>query len=98
MEKVTNPQVKILASGNSFTAKLMQANAGKLLREHLASTESILVIQEGECVFNMNGKDLTLKQGEAIVVPSETKHQIKAIKDFKAIHFMPKNIKFQFFG
>jgi hypothetical protein len=43
MEKVANPQVKMLVSDNSFTAKLMQANAGELLLEHLSSTESILV-------------------------------------------------------
>ena len=97
MEKVTKPTVKTLATGNKLVAKQMQANAGELLPAHLANVESILFIQEGECVFKMNDKDHVLKQGDAIVVPPGTKHQIRANKDFKAIHFMTNEIKFEFF-
>ncbi len=97
MEKVTKPLVKVLATGNKLVAKQMQAKAGELLPAHLANLESILFIQEGECIFKMNDKDKVLKQGDAIVVPPDTKHQIKASKDFKAVHFMPNEIKFEFF-
>lgn len=98
MEKVTKPKVRILAAGNNLIAKQMQAKAGELLPEHLANLESILLMQEGECTFKMNGKEQVLKQGESIVVPPEVKHQIKANTDFKAVHFMPKDIKFEFFN
>ncbi|MGO3183911.1 MAG: cupin domain-containing protein [Aequorivita sp.] len=97
MEKVTKPKVKMLASGKKLVAKQMQANAGELLPAHLANLESILVVQEGECVFKINDENHVLKQGDSIVVPPEIKHQIKANKDFKAIHFMPKDIEFKFF-
>ena len=98
MEKVTQPKVKTLASGGKLMAKQMQANAGELLPEHIANIESILFIQEGECVFKMNNKDLVLKQGDTIVVPAEIKHQIRANTDFKAVHFMSNDIKFKFFN
>lgn len=98
MEKITPPKVKTLALGSQLTAKQMQANAGELLPEHLASIESIVLVQEGECVLKMNGKDHVLKEGDAIVVPPEVKHQIKANTDFKAVHFMPNEIKFKFFN
>lgn len=98
MEKVTQPTVKTLASGSKLIAKQMQANAGELLPAHLANVESILLIQEGECIFKMNAKDKVLKQGDVIIVPPDTKHQIKANHDFKAVHFMPKAIKFEFFN
>ncbi|NEN22373.1 cupin domain-containing protein [Cryomorpha ignava] len=75
----------------------MQANAGELLPVHLASLESILLVQEGECTFKMNDKEHVLKAGDALVVPPEIKHQIKANTDFKAVHFMPKKIVFKFF-
>ena len=75
----------------------MSAKAGDLLPKHLANIESILFVEEGECIFMMNGEDTILKKGEGITVPSETIHQIKAVTDFKGIHFMPKEIKFQFF-
>lgn len=98
MEKITKPKVKTLITGNKLVAKQMQANEGELLPTHLANMESILLIQEGECILKMNGEDQVLKEGDAIVIPPETKHQIKASKDFKAAHFMPNEIKFTFFN
>lgn len=97
MGKVTQPNVKILTSGHELVAKQMQANAGELLPAHLANLESILMVQEGECILKIQNKDHVLKQGDAFVVPPEIKHQIKVNKDFKAVHFMPKKIKFKFF-
>lgn len=98
MEKITPPKVRTLAAGEKLIAKQMQANEGDLLPAHLASIESILLIQEGECIFKMNQEELVLKQGDSIVVPAEVKHQIKAKTDFKAVHFMPKEIDFKFFN
>lgn len=97
MEKITKPKVKGLASGTNFTAKQMQGNAGDLLPEHLANVESIIFIHEGECILKMNGEDKLLKPGDALIIPPETKHQFKVITDFKGVHFMPKEIEFQFF-
>lgn len=97
MEKVTPPKVKALAEGSHLTAKQMQANAGQLLPEHLANLESILFIREGTCIFKINHEEQELTQGDTIIVPPEIRHQIKAITDFKAIHFMPKDIEFKFF-
>ena len=77
--EITNPTVKTLASGTKLIAKQMQANEGELMPAHLASIESILLIQEGECVFSMNGEDRVLKPGDAIIIPPETRHQISCL-------------------
>lgn len=98
MEEVTKPKVKALASGTNLIAKQMQGGAGELLPKHLANVESIIFIHEGECILKINGKDKPLKQGDAFIVPPEVKHQFKATTDFKGIHFMPKEIEFQFFN
>lgn len=97
MQKITKPRIRPLASGINLEAKQMQANAGELLPKHIASLESILFIQEGECTLNINGEDNLLKQGDAFIVPAEIIHQIRAETQFKGIHFMPKGIEFQFF-
>lgn len=97
MEQVVNPTVRTITTGNNLIAKQMSAKAGDLLPKHLANIESILFVEEGECIFMMNGEDTILKKGEGITVPPETIHQIKAVTDFKGIHFMSKEIKFQFF-
>lgn len=98
MEKVTKPKVKILGSGNDLIAKQMGANAGDLLPKHSANLESILFIHEGECIFNIEGEEHILKEGDTFVVPPKIIHQIKAVKDLKGVHFMPKDIKFKFYS
>lgn len=97
MKKVTEPKVNMLASGTELVAKQMQATAGDLLPKHLANSESIIFIHEGECILTLNGEEKLLKQGDAFMIPPETIHQIKAVTEFKGVHFMPKGIKFQFF-
>lgn len=97
MEEITKPKIKLLASGSKLVAKQMQANPNELLPPHLANLESILFIHEGECILKINGEDKILKQGDAFIVPPQIKHQIKAVTDFKGVHFMPKEIEFQFF-
>lgn len=97
MEKVTKPKVSPIASGNTLVAKQMQAEAGDLLPMHLADVESILFVHEGECLLNISDEEILLKQGEGYAIPPDTKHQIKAITDFKGLHIMPKSIKFHYF-
>ncbi|GAB1453418.1 hypothetical protein MASR2M47_34740 [Draconibacterium sp.] len=97
MEQITKPTIKLLATGTKLVAKQMIANAGDLLPKHLATLESILFVHEGECTLKINGEDKLLKQGDACIVPPQTKHQIKAETNFKGVHFMPKDIEFQFF-
>lgn len=97
MEKITKPKVRTLATGTELVAKQMQAEAGDLLPKHLADVESVLFIHEGECIFDLDGEKTTLEAGESIIVPAKVKHQIKVTEDFKGVHFMPKNIQFEFF-
>ncbi|HLT80166.1 MAG TPA: cupin domain-containing protein [Cyclobacteriaceae bacterium] len=97
MEKVSKPKVKTLAAGTNFVAKQMAANEGELLPKHSANIESIMFIHEGECILNLGGQDNHLKPGDAIIVPPNVPHQFKAITDFRGVHFMPKDIQFEFF-
>lgn len=97
MEEVIKPRVRTLASGTNLIAKEMAGKKDKLLPKHLADVESIIFIHEGECILHINDEDVVLKQGDAFIVPPSIKHQFKGITDFKGIHFMPKEIKFEFF-
>ena len=56
MEQITKPNIKLLAAGKNLTAKQMQANAGELLPEHLADMESILFVEDGECILTIKGE------------------------------------------
>lgn len=95
--KVTKPKVKVLAEGKDYTVKQMSASTGDLLPKHHADAESILLVQEGVCILNMDGEDHVMNQGDAFIIPPQVKHQIRAETDFKAAHFMPAGIKFEYF-
>lgn len=97
MEQVTKPKVRDLATGTRFSAKQMAGNAGDLLPKHSSDIESVMFIHEGECLLYMAGEEFPLKAGDAKIIPAETAHQFKAVTDFKGVHFMPREIKFQFF-
>ena len=97
MTKVTKPRIRQLASGKMFNAKQMEANAGELLPKHIASIESVLVVLEGECILAISGTDHALKPGDSFIVPPKIEHQIRAVKDFKAVHVMTNDIEFEFF-
>ena len=96
MEKISKPRVKSLGEGETLTVKQMKANAGELLPKHSASHESVLVVVEGECVFNLSGTEHVLAAGDTFIIPPAVKHQIKANQDFTAIHIMPPNIEFDY--
>ena len=98
METITKPNVQTITSGKNLVAKQMEAEAGALLPKHLANVESILFLHEGECILTINDEDIVLKKGEGYVIPPDVKHQIKAITDFKGLHVMPIEIKFEYFN
>ena len=96
MEKISKPRVKSLGEGATLTVKQMKATAGELLPKHSASNESVLVVVEGECVFNLSGTEHVLAAGDTLVIPQGVKHQIKVSEDFTAIHIMPPGIEFDY--
>lgn len=97
MTRISKPKVTLIASGKDLEIKSMEANAGELLPRHRASLESVLVVIKGECHFKMADEDHVLKEGDSIIVPAEIDHQIKAVRDLKALHIMPPDIRFDFF-
>ena len=97
MKTVISPKVMLLAKGEEFSVKQMEAKAQDLLPKHLATAESVLVILEGECILTIEDNEHRLTQGDNFVVPAKIEHQIRAIKNLKALHVMPNDIKFEFF-
>ncbi len=92
-----NPSVRLLSEGEKFIAKEMSANRGELLPKHLASVESVLLLQEGSCVLHFQDGQQHLQAGDVFIVPAMLIHQIEAQTDFRAVHIMPKEIQFEFF-
>lgn len=96
METV-KPRVRILCAGKQLEAKEMGGQKDKKLPKHSANVESIIFIHEGECILHIGGEDKKLNPGDAHMIPPHVKHQFRGITDFKGVHFMPRDIEFEFF-
>lgn len=96
MEPSGKSKVTLLQEGLLFVAKRMEATSGMAMPRHRSSIESVLVVTDGQCIVRLDDADHVLAQGESFIVPAQTWHQIVANPDFKAVHIMPKEIRFEF--
>lgn len=55
------------------------------LSEHTAPYDALAHILEGEAEISISGKPFHLKAGDAIVMPANEPHALKAIRKFKML-------------
>lgn len=96
MARAARPEVTQLEEGTLFDTKQMAAAEGVQWPRHKASTESVLVVTEGQLIVEFPDAKPTLTTGESIVIPADVYHEIIPDPTFKAIHIMPKDIRFTF--
>lgn len=96
MATAPRPQVTPLEEGEVFDTKRMEAVEGVQWPRHRASTESVLVVTEGQLIVEFPDAQPTLAAGESIVIPADVYHQIVPNPAFQATHIMPKDIRFIF--
>lgn len=85
-----------LKEGSNLVTKRMEGTDGAAFPRHTASLESALVLLEGTCSIAFGDDVHTLLAGDTFIVPAEEVHQVTAAPDFKAVHIMPKDIRFNF--
>ncbi|AJE68539.1 MULTISPECIES: cupin domain-containing protein [Corynebacterium] len=96
MESAGRPRVTLLEEGALFETKRMEAASGISWPRHRASTESVLVVTEGRCIVQFSAEDRGVSAGDSLVIPADIWHEIVADPEFKAVHIMPKEIRFTF--
>jgi len=65
---------------------------GQGLSEHTAPFDALLYILDGSAKITVAGKNHNVKSGEMIILPAHKPHSVKAVKQFKMILVMIKNI------
>ena len=55
------------------------------LSEHTAPFEALVQILEGEAHVTISGKTFVLKTGDAIIMPANEPHALKAVQKFKML-------------
>src|SRR5690625_4383302 len=94
MTPAPRPQVTPLEEGKGFETKQMEATEGVQWPRHKASEESVLVVTAGTLIVEFPESQPILTAGESIVIPADVWHEIVPHPAFKAIHIMPKGIRF----
>lgn len=74
----------IFETGNGGVA-LLAFEAGQKLDTHLAPFEVMVIVEEGEIEFTMDGKPHTLNAGEFILMGQDVPHSVLAKSDAKLL-------------
>lgn len=85
-----------LKDGAVLMTKRMEGSEGTAFPTHSASLESALVMLDGSATITFPDAVHELHAGDTFIVPAGDIHQVIAAPDFKAIHIMPKDIRFNF--
>ena len=64
---------------------LFAFDAGTEVSEHTAPFDALVHIIDGEAQVMIEGKMNTLKAGDAIIMPTDKPHSLKAVKKFKML-------------
>ena len=76
------------ADGGNVT--LFAFDQGQELSEHTAPFDALAYVLEGETEIKISGKPFTLKAGDAIIMPANEPHAVKATRQFKMLLTMIK--------
>jgi quercetin dioxygenase-like cupin family protein len=79
---VVSRQITKAEAGN-VTLFAFDINQG--LSEHTAPFDALVHILEGETEVTISGKPFQLKMGDAIIMPANEPHALKALQKFKML-------------
>jgi quercetin dioxygenase-like cupin family protein len=79
---VVSRQITKADAGN---VTLFAFDAGQELSEHTAPFDALVFIVEGQAEIIISGKSFQLKSGQAIIMPANDPHAVKATSQFKML-------------
>ncbi len=81
-DSVVSRQITKAEAGN---VTLFAFDAGQELSEHRAPFDALVHILDGEAEVRISGELHTLSAGDAIVMPANEPHSLRAVKRFKML-------------
>ncbi len=79
---VVSRQITKADAGN---VTLFAFDAGQELSEHTAPFDALIHVVEGDAEISISGRPFHLKAGEAIIMPADEPHAVKATTRFKML-------------
>jgi len=76
---------RVILKGDTGNVTLFAFDAGQELSEHTTSFKSLVHVLDGEAEISISAQPFRLKAGEAIIMPADQPHAVKATKQFKML-------------
>ena len=76
---------RTLVKGATGTVTLFAFDEGQGLSEHTAPFDALAHLLEGEAEITVSGKPLRTAAGEAVLMPANQPHSLKALSRFKML-------------
>jgi quercetin dioxygenase-like cupin family protein len=83
LSRLRKTRLTVDASCGNVT--LFSFNNGRELRMHTEFFDALLQVVEGDAEVMVNGKALTVKSNDILLLPAGQPHAVKAITDFKML-------------
>ncbi len=82
---------KVLLKKKSGNITVFAFSKGEGLSEHIAPFDAFVHVIDGEAEVTVSGKPHMLNGGEAIIMPANEPHALKAVSDFRMLLVMLKD-------
>lgn len=80
-EQLSDTITRKFIYGEKVMASYLEIKKGSVVPEHHHESEQITWILEGELLFEIDGKEISVKAGEVLVIPSQKPHKATAMVD-----------------
>jgi quercetin dioxygenase-like cupin family protein len=79
---------RTLIDNDQGTITLFAFDKNQGLSEHTAPYDALVYLLEGQATVTISGTDMTLQQGDLVIMPAHKPHALKAITQFKLMLIM----------
>ncbi len=80
-ENLSDTLTRQMIYGENAMVARLEIKKGTVVPEHNHESEQITWIMKGMLKFKINDKDIYVKEGESLIIPSNVKHEAIAMED-----------------
>jgi quercetin dioxygenase-like cupin family protein len=81
---------RILLKNKGGSVTVFAFDQGESLSEHTTPFDALFVVVEGEAEVDIDRRAHTVREGEAIILPANRPHAVRAMRSFKMMLVMIK--------
>jgi quercetin dioxygenase-like cupin family protein len=76
---------RTFAQNSNLSLTLFAFDGGEEISTHTAPGDAMVQVLDGEAVVNIDGEEMTVGEGQVVVMPANIPHSVTAVKRFKML-------------